>query len=120
MDAGGLAQMSYNNFPSSNGIGIPSSGFASRRANGPNIKRLSFEPARPSDAQDNGAPTPRTSRSHLLAGLRTAPKSATSSSFPSTAPPTTLHHQNGLSGSIYADRESYGGPKTSNYLQQQN
>jgi len=84
MDAGGLAQMSYSSFPSSGGLGMPSSGFASRRAAGTNIKRLSFEP-KLSDGQDNGAPTPRTSRSHLLAGLRTAPKSATSSTFPSTA-----------------------------------
>jgi len=115
MDAGGLAQMSYNNFPASNGLGMPGSGFASRRANGTNIKRLSFEPAKASDPQDNGAPTPRTSRSHLLAGLRTAPKSATSSTFPSTAPPTQLQHNTGLGGSIYADKENYGGPKTSTY-----
>ncbi|KAG4419825.1 hypothetical protein IFR04_007044 [Cadophora malorum] len=120
MDTGGLAQMSYNNFPSSNGLGMPGSGFASRRANGSNIKRLSFEPAKPSDSQDNGAPTPRTSRSHLLAGLRTAPKSATSSTFPSTAPPTQLQHNTGLGGSIYAKEESYGGPKTSNNFGQRN
>jgi len=119
MDAGGLAQMSYNNFPSSNGLGMPGSGFASRRANAPALKRLSFEPTKPSDPQDNGAPTPRTSRSHLLAGLRTAPKSATSSTFPSTAPPTQLQHNTGLSASIYADKESYGGPKTSSYSKQQ-
>lgn len=112
--------MSYNNFPSSNGLGMPGSGFASRRANGSNIKRLSFEPTKPSERQDNGAPTPRTSRSHLLAGLRTAPKSATSSAFPSTAPPTQLHHQNGLGASIYADNDTYGGPKTSSYANQQN
>jgi len=119
MDAGGLAQMSYNNFPSSNGLGMPGSGFASRRANGSNIKRLSFEPTKPSDSQDNGAPTPRTSRSHLLAGLRTAPKSATSSTFPSTAPPTQTQHNVGLGGSVYADnKESYGGPKTSNFSRQ--
>lgn len=119
MDAGGLAQMSYNNFPSSNGLGMPGSGFASRRANGTNIKRLSFEHTKPSDSHDNGAPTPRTSRSHLLAGLRTAPKSATSSTFPSTAPPTQLQHNVGLSGSIYAEnKENYGGPKTSHYSNQ--
>lgn len=111
--------MSYNNFPSSNGLGLPGSGFASRRANAPNLKRLSFEPTKQSDPQDNGAPTPRTSRSHLLAGLRTAPKSATSSTFPSTAPPTQLQHNTGLAGSIYADKESYGGPKTSVYSNQQ-
>jgi hypothetical protein len=118
MDAGGLAQMSYNNFPSSNGLGMPGSGFASRRANAP-IKRLNFEPTKQSDPQDNGAPTPRTSRSHLLAGLRTAPKSATSSTFPSTAPPTQLQHNTGLAGSIYADNENYGGPKTSIYSNKQ-
>jgi hypothetical protein len=99
---------------------MPGSGFASRRANGTNIKRLSFEPTKPSDPQDNGAPTPRTSRSHLLAGLRTAPKSATSSTFPSTAPPTQTEHNIGLRGSIYAEKESYGGPKTSNNFSQQN
>lgn len=109
-----------NNFPSSNGLGLPGSGFGSRRANGSHIKRLSFEPARPSDAPDNGAPTPRTSRSHLLAGLRTAPKSATSSSFPATAPPTQLQHPPvGLPpAGLYADPEAYGGagPKTSHAL----
>lgn len=110
--------MSYNNFPSSNGLGMPGSGFASRRANAP-IKRLNFEPTKQSDPQDNGAPTPRTSRSHLLAGLRTAPKSATSSTFPSTAPPTQLQHNTGLAGSIYADNENYGGPKTSLYSNKQ-
>ncbi len=119
MDAGGLAQMSYNNFPSSNGLGLPGSGFASRRANAPNLKRLNFEPTKQSDVHDNGAPTPRTSRSHLLAGLRTAPKSATSSTFPSTAPPTQLQHNTGLAGSMYADKETYGGPKTSLYSNQQ-
>jgi hypothetical protein len=113
--------MSYNSFPSSNGLGMPGSGFASRRANGTNIKRLSFQSTKPSDSQDNGAPTPRTSRSHLLAGLRTAPKSATSSAFPSTAPPTQLQHNTGgLSSSMYAGKENYGGPKTSNFTNQQN
>jgi hypothetical protein len=113
--------MSYSSFPSSNGLGMPGSGFASRRANGTNIKRLSFEPSKPSDPQDNGAPTPRTSRSHLLAGLRTAPKSATSSTFPSTAPPTQLQHNiGGLSTSMYASKENYGGPKTSHFSSQQN
>ncbi|KAL3422845.1 hypothetical protein PVAG01_04592 [Phlyctema vagabunda] len=120
MDAGGLAQMSYNNFPSSNGLGLPGSGFASRRANGNNIKRLSFEPTK-SGVQDNGAPTPRTSRSHLLAGLRTAPKSATTSNFPSTAPPTQLQHRTGMESSMYADNKDnqYNGPKTG-YPGQQN
>ncbi|EKD12876.1 uncharacterized protein L3040_007033 [Drepanopeziza brunnea f. sp. 'multigermtubi'] len=120
VDAGGLAQMSYNSFPSSNALGMPGSGFASRRANGNNIKRLSFEPSKPSDSQDNGAPTPRTSRSHLLAGLRTAPKSATSSTFPSTAPPTQLQHNTGIAGGIFAEKESYAVPNTGNSLGQRN
>lgn len=108
--------MSYNSYATKNGLGMPVTGFAARRAaNGSNIKRLSFEPtAKTLDSQDNGAPTPRTSRSHLLAGLRTAPKSATSSNFPSTAPPTQVQHStgnNGLNSSRYADN----GPKTSGY-----
>jgi hypothetical protein len=111
MDAGGLAQMSYPNFPS---IGVPGSGFASR-GKGAHIKRLSFEPSTPTDPQGNGAPTPRTSRSHLLAGLRTAPKSAVASNFPPSAPPSQLQHR-GLDASMYADSKenarSYG-PKTS-------
>lgn len=114
MDAGGLAQMSYPNFPS---IGIPGSGFASR-GKGAHIKRLSFEPSTPSGSQGNGAPTPRTSRSHLLAGLRTAPKSATTANFPPpSAPPSQLQHRTGLDSSMYSDNKenarSYGPPKTS-------
>ncbi|TAQ83339.1 hypothetical protein B7494_g8335 [Chlorociboria aeruginascens] len=119
MDAGGLAQMSYPSFPSNNGLSMPGSGFASRRANGNNIniKRLSFDNAK-SPIQDNGAPTPRTSRSHLLAGLRTAPKSAISSTFPSTAPPTQLQHNIGLRSGMYADNDEYGGAKTSTFAPQ--
>ncbi|KFX89015.1 hypothetical protein V490_07270 [Pseudogymnoascus sp. VKM F-3557] len=113
MDAGGLAQMSYNNFQS---IGVPGSGFASR-GKGAHIKRLSFEPTAASDPANNGAPTPRTSRSHLLAGLRTAPKTTTGAHFPPSAPPTQLQHR-GLDNSMYSDnkdnsRSGYGGPKTS-------
>lgn len=113
MDAGGLAQMSYN-FPSSNGLGLPGSGFASR-GKGMNIKRLSFDTNAPSKPVDNGAPTPRTSRSHLLAGLRTAPKSATAASFPPSAPATQVQHpRTGLENSIYADHKvNHGGAKTS-------
>ena len=92
LNAGGLAQMTYNPHNSfETGLGVPGSGFASRRG-GPHNKRLSVAP--PSSIstineshQQNGNPTPRTSRSHLLAGLRTAPKSPT---FPSSAPPTQV------------------------------
>jgi hypothetical protein len=87
MDAGGLTQMSHSSFNSANGM---PSGLASRRG-GQNLKPLSFDALKsPTDVKDNGAPTPRTSRSHLLAGLRTAPKSATAATFPNLpASPTT-------------------------------
>ncbi|KAL4783174.1 hypothetical protein BJX76DRAFT_261624 [Aspergillus varians] len=81
MDAGGLAQMTYNsslnNGPS---LGAPGSSFGSRRK-APNVKRLSVPPPHISTIDESQpsatVATPRTSRSHLLAGLRTAPKSAT-------------------------------------------
>lgn len=81
MDAGGLAQMTYNSSLNNGGsLGVPGSGFASR-GKGSHIKRLSVPPPHIStiDESQPSAPlsTPRTSRSHLLAGLRTAPKSAT-------------------------------------------
>lgn len=105
--------MSYN-FPSSNGLGVPGSGFASR-GKGMNIKRLSFDTTAAAKSVDNGAPTPRTSRSHLLAGLRTAPKSATGATFPPSAPATQVQHTRaGLENSIYADHiMSHSGAKTS-------
>lgn len=83
-------------------LGVPGSGFASR-GKASHIKRLSVPPQ--ISTIDEIAPatsvaTPRTSRSHLLAGLRTAPKSATI--------PSTYHQQYqghgraGLEGSRYA------------------
>ncbi|QSS53917.1 hypothetical protein I7I53_01324 [Histoplasma capsulatum var. duboisii H88] len=92
MDAGGLAQMTYNNMSFNGGsLGVPGSGFASR-GKGSHIKRLSVP--HPSNIgsinESTSSPsvtTPRTSRSHLLAGLRTAPKH---SPAPATAP---LSHQ---------------------------
>jgi len=101
MDAGGLAQMAYN--PSFNSaLGVPGSGFASR-GKGSHIKRLSMPPPPKISTIDetqaaNVASTPRTSRSHLLAGLRTAPKSAV---LPSTAPMS--HGQFNLGDNKYAD-----------------
>ncbi|KAJ5692696.1 hypothetical protein N7462_002119 [Penicillium macrosclerotiorum] len=80
IDAGGLAQMTYNNsFNNGSSLGVPGSGFASR-GKGSHIKRLSVPPQVATiDESQVTAPmaTPRTSRSHLLAGLRTAPRSAT-------------------------------------------
>ncbi|KAL4907920.1 hypothetical protein BDW74DRAFT_113498 [Aspergillus multicolor] len=78
MDAGGLAQMTYNSsFNNGPSLGAPGSGFGSRRK-APNVKRLSVAPPHISTIDESQpVATPRTSRSHLLAGLRTAPKSAT-------------------------------------------
>ncbi|KAL9111799.1 MAG: hypothetical protein Q9227_003858 [Pyrenula ochraceoflavens] len=79
MDAGGLAQMTYNSH--FNGLSAPNSGFGSR-GKGSHIKRLSVALPPKISTIDETQPidvgnTPRTSRGHLLAGLRTAPKSAT-------------------------------------------
>lgn len=60
-------------------LGVPGTGFASR-GKGAHIKRLSVPPQFSTINETGpatGVATPRTSRSHLLAGLRTAPKSAT-------------------------------------------
>ena len=98
MDTGGLAQMTYTspfNNNGNSGLGVPHAGFASR-GKAPNLKRLSVPPkvstideTRTSDT----IPTPRTARGHLLAGLRTAPKSATHA-------PASFRH--GLENSRYA------------------
>jgi hypothetical protein len=61
---------------------------ASRRG-GQTVKPLSFDAIKQAPRSgDNGVPTPRTSRGHLLAGLRTAPKSATAASFGPQSPTT--------------------------------
>ena len=109
LNAGGLAQITYNPHNSfETGLGVPGSGFASRRG-GPLNKRLSVAP--PSSIstineshQHDANPTPRTSRSHLLAGLRTAPKSPT---FPSSAPPTQVQQPFRFDQSGQASKESY-------------
>ncbi|KAK4935449.1 hypothetical protein LTR10_023495 [Elasticomyces elasticus] len=102
-DAGGVAQMTYQ-VPFNNSIGVSGPGFASR-GKGSHIKRLSVAPPPKISTIDetqqaNIGSTPRTSRGHLLAGLRTAPKSA-------TVPPATNGH--GLEGSRYASTQ-YGSP----------
>ncbi|KAM7196213.1 hypothetical protein V8F33_006325 [Rhypophila sp. PSN 637] len=108
MDAG-LAQMAHPSF--NQGM---SSGLASRRG-GQGIKPLSFDSIKPND-KDNGLPTPRTSRSHLLAGLRTAPKTAMAGSFPNGPnSPTTMSPQNGrnnrhsMNTGMY---DQFNGPRT--------
>lgn len=88
MDAGGLAQMTYNNhaFAPNAALGMPGVGFASR-GKASQLKRLSVAvPPKISSIDENraeGVSTPRTSRSHLLAGLRTAPKNG---AVPASAP----------------------------------
>lgn len=80
IDAGGVAQMTYQSH-FNNSIGVSGPGFASR-GKGSHIKRLSVAPPSKISTIDETQQatvnsTPRTSRGHLLAGLRTAPKSAT-------------------------------------------
>ena len=70
-----------NNLMNNNQIGVSGPGFASR-GKGSHIKRLSVAPPPKISTIDetqaaNHCSTPRTARGHLLAGLRTAPKSAT-------------------------------------------
>lgn len=115
MDTGGLAQMSFNGFPS-NGLGVPGSGFASRNRGTHNSKRLSLalSPMAHSISEDQSdpSPAPRTSRAHLLSGLRTQPKTP---SAPASAPYGQLHyqgHDNGYSDSNNYDSYMQGVPRT--------
>ncbi|KAL2758269.1 hypothetical protein ACRALDRAFT_2098913 [Sodiomyces alcalophilus JCM 7366] len=118
MDAGGLAQMNPNNFPSSRELGNAGSGLASRRG-GQNLKPLSLATV-PASQENNGVPTPRTSRSHLLAGLRTAPKSAAAATFNKSQTtgmhsPTThaFGNNNAMGGNMYSNAQNlYNPPKT--------
>jgi hypothetical protein len=114
MDAGGLAQMTYNSFQPQGGIGMPTSGFGSR-GKGAALKRLSLAspPTVASIAEDSMA-TPRTSRSHLLAGLRTAPKTPTSAQPPASAPYSQGQHNLGGNNSNRFARQgtNQGGPQT--------
>ena len=110
LDAGGLAQMTYQPHNSFNtGLGVPSSGFSSRR--GSHTKRLSVAP--PSSistiTEQQHSSGPRTSRSHLLAGLRTAPKSPV---CPTSAPPTQVQQPYGRQGSPENNQYGRGMPHT--------
>ena len=93
MDSGGLAQMSYqphNSFGA--GIGAAPSGFGARRGSRLGLMAPPSNISTEARQQANASPAPRTSRSHLLAGLRTAPKSPL---YPSSAPPTQLQQSYG-------------------------
>lgn len=103
MDAGGLAQMTISGLPVTGTLGVPGSGYASR-GKGSHIKRLSMAPTASqvsglaeSPVNDHPSSLPRTSRSHLLAGLRTAPKTA---SGPPSAPLAQFHQDMALGGAI--------------------
>ncbi|KAF2710117.1 hypothetical protein K504DRAFT_377987 [Pleomassaria siparia CBS 279.74] len=108
MDAGGLAQMTYNNFQPNGGLGIPGAGFASR-GKGASLKRLSVaSPPKVGTIAEDSAATPRTSRSHLLAGLRTAPKTPTCPMPPASAPYGQQQHNTAGNQGRYA-RQGYNG-----------
>ncbi|KAK4225604.1 hypothetical protein QBC38DRAFT_457131 [Podospora fimiseda] len=99
---------------------MPNAGLASRRGQGQGIKPLTFDGVKAQNNLDNGVPTPRTSRSHLLAGLRTAPKTATGASFnngPASptviAPPQGARNRNSMIPGMYDNTNMYNGPKTS-------
>jgi len=112
MDAGGLAQMTYNNFQSG-GIGMPTASFGSR-GKGASLKRLSVaSPPKVASIAENAVetPTPRTSRSHLLAGLRTAPKTPTSAQPPASAPYGQRQHNVGNDSARFA-RQPYNAGQT--------
>ncbi|KAI4704514.1 hypothetical protein J4E81_001580 [Alternaria sp. BMP 2799] len=115
MDAGGLAQMTYNNFQSQGGFGGPTSSFASR-GKGAQLKRLSVaSPPKVASIAEDSVATPRTSRSHLLAGLRTAPKTPTSAQPPASAPYSQRQHNigaNNANNSRQFNRSNQGGPQT--------
>ncbi|RMD44659.1 hypothetical protein DV735_g487, partial [Chaetothyriales sp. CBS 134920] len=101
MDAGGLAPMTFPPSFDNTSLGVSGPGYASR-GKGSNIKRLSVAPPPKISTIDenssiNGSATPRTARGHLLAGLRTAPKSA------SAAPLS-----NSLENSKFADPQYIG------------
>nr|POF11648.1 hypothetical protein CFP56_44486 [Quercus suber] len=105
IDAGHLAQMSYGSnstFPTSGALGAPGGGFGGRTRL--NSKRLSVAlPPKVAPISENAvdSPTPRTSRSHLLAGLRTQPKTP---GVPASAPyHQTQHSVSGLGASQWAD-----------------
>ncbi|KAK3722437.1 hypothetical protein LTR37_002429 [Vermiconidia calcicola] len=106
-DAGGLAQMTYNNNNgfSSNGFGGPGASFGNRSRL--NSKRLSVAlppKVNPISEDQVDNPTPRTSRSHLLAGLRTQPKTP---QVPASAPFNQTQHARGVSASAWTD-SGYG------------
>ncbi|KAH8785548.1 hypothetical protein F5883DRAFT_88331 [Diaporthe sp. PMI_573] len=107
--------MAQQTFPTPNGFAMQSSGLASRRG-GQSIKPLSVDALKsPVDSKENAIPTPRTARGHLLAGLRTAPKSAAASTFAASGANTSPTNKARNNTSLYGVQEHIlnNGPKTS-------
>ncbi|KAI7786430.1 hypothetical protein LA080_003672 [Diaporthe eres] len=106
--------MAQQTFPTPNGFAMQSSGLASRRG-GQSIKPLSVDTLKsPVDSKENAIPTPRTARGHLLAGLRTAPKSAAASTFAASGANTSPTNKARNNSSLYGVQENMlNGPKTS-------
>lgn len=105
--------MAQHTFAPANPFSMASSGLASRRG-GQAIKPLSVDALKSPSAEtkENTIPTPRTSRGHLLAGLRTAPKTSTATSFPVSVNNNTSPTDNARNGaSLYGLQQN--GPKTS-------
>lgn len=110
-DAGGLAQMAYNPNPNnafpSNGFNNPGPGFGHRQRFSNKRLSVALPPTMNHISEDQvDNPTPRTSRSHLLAGLRTQPKTPAT---PASAPFNHTQMQ-GLGASQWSDagNPSYG------------
>lgn len=107
--------MAQHAFAPASSFNMASSGLASRRG-GQNIKPLSVDALKsPIEPKDNAIPTPRTSRGHLLAGLRTAPKTSTATSFASSGNNTSPTNNSRNRTSLYGmhDGLANNGPKTS-------
>lgn len=108
MDTGGLTQMTYNNL-SSNNFG-PTNSFSSR-GKGAHIKRLSVAPPNAmgsiNENEVDNNPAPRTSRAHMLTGLRTAPKINTNIG-PASAPHSQTRFGNEAFG-VQTPQHSHAG-----------
>lgn len=108
--------MAQHTFAPTNAFSMASSGLASRRG-GQNIKPLSVDAlkAPSTDSKENSIPTPRTSRGHLLAGLRTAPKTSTATTFAASGNNTSPTNSARTRTCLYdmQDNAINNGPKTS-------
>ena len=114
MDAGSLAQMTYNNLPAAN---FGTSNSFSSRGKGNHIKRLSVAPPNGMGSINENevdiTPAPRTSRAHMLTGLRTAPKINTSM-VPASAPHSQTRFSNDAYRGVSPPQNQYGGYQNQN------